>query len=460
MKEGCRDPVTEVFEGNTSISVYGVGYVGLSLVAVFLRKGLKVIGVDVNQHRLDQIRRLELWFNEKEIRDAVSEGLSSGKLVLTSNGVYASKESSIKVVTVPVLFDWLSKEFSYKPLVDVAKTIGKGLKRGDMVILESSVPPGTTVDIFAPELESTSNYKVEKDFLLAYSPERVYIGRAVKDIEVNYPKIVSGVGPRSLEAVSRFYERIASKGVIKLNSTTEAEFEKLAEGIYRDVNIALANELALAAMRMGVNYFNVRRAANSQPYSHLHLPGPGVGGYCIPLYPYFMLRRLLHKEYVMSLTKTAREINEEMPSAVVRLADDLRKKLNLERSKTKITVLGVAFRGDIDDTRLSPTHDIVGLLKARGYRYILVHDPYVKNDSILEELGISLINELNQALKYADIIIVATSHSIYRGLTVSKIIEITNAKQVGIIDAVNVINKDVHYPFMITLGIGSSEAPG
>jgi nucleotide sugar dehydrogenase len=458
MDERGRDPVKEVFEGKASIAVYGVGYVGLSLVAVFLRKGLRVIGVDVNENRLAQIQRLELWFNEREIKDAVEEGLSSGRLILTSDGVNASRESSIKIVTVPVLFDWLNKKFSYKPLVEVARTIGKGLKKGDMIILESSVPPGTTVEVLAPELEAVSNYKMERDFLLAYSPERVYIGRAVKDIETNYPKIVSGVGPRSLESVSRFYERIASRGVIKLDSTTEAEFEKLAEGIYRDVNIALANELALAAMRMGVNYFNIRKAANSQPYSHLHLPGPGVGGYCIPLYPYFMLNRLLHKEYIMLLTKTAREINEEMPLVVVRLVDNLRSRLNLQRSRTRIAILGVAFRGDIDDTRLSPTHDIVGLLKARGFRYILAHDPYVKTDKALEEIGVPLVNELNEALENANIIIVTTAHSIYRKLKLSKIVEAARAKSVGIVDTVNVIEKDIHYPYIITLGLGSNEA--
>ncbi|MCD6323584.1 MAG: nucleotide sugar dehydrogenase, partial [Desulfurococcales archaeon] len=305
--------VDAIKSGKAWISVYGVGYVGLSLIAVLLRKGFRVIGVDINEERLKLIEEGKLWFNELEIKEAVSRGLEDGRLKLTSDGEGASREALIKIITVPVKVDWLGKTFNLRPIEDVGRTIAKGLKVGDLVILESSVPPGTTAFTLRPVLESHSGLRVEKDFFLAYSPERVYIGHAVKDIEVNYPKIVGGVGKKSLEAAAKFYSQIASKGVIKLSSTTAAEFEKLAEGVYRDVNIALANELALASMKLGVDFFEVRKAANSQPYSHIHLPGPGVGGYCIPLYPYFLAETLLRNGYVMELTLLSRRINEGMP---------------------------------------------------------------------------------------------------------------------------------------------------
>ena len=444
--------INEVFSGSGKVAVYGVGYVGLSLVAVYLRKGLRVIGVDIDKGRLKAIHECQLWFNELEIKKTLEKGLSEGKLELTTDGVKASQDSLIKVITVPVNFDWLKKEYSFKSLKAVSKDIGKGLKQGDLVILESSVPPGTTLSVVKPVLEKSSCLVAGKDFHLAYSPERVYVGRAVKDIEVNYPKVIGGVSEESLEVASAFYKRIAGKGVIKMSSTTAAEFEKLAEGVYRDVNIALANELALASMALGVDFYEVRKAANSQPYSHIHLPGPGVGGYCIPLYPYFLMKPALRKGCVMKLTQLAREINEGMPYQVIKFAEALRTEAGINLRKAKATVLGAAFRGDIDDTRLSPTHDIVALLKARGYRKVVVHDPLVKNDGVLEDLGAELTSNLRKALEGSKVVIVATKHSTYKQIGIKDIINYSRNEPV-IIDTVNVIKEDVSYRKLLTLGM-------
>lgn len=445
------DPVEEVYSGRGWVSVYGTGYVGVSLIAVYLRHGLKVIGVDIDEKKLEKIRRGDLWFDEKAIGSAVKKGLEEGKLFLTSDGVEASRRSVIKVITVPIYIDWDTKKIDYSSLEDVSMKIGLGLKRDDLVIVESSVPPGTTRDVVKPILEESSGLKAENDFYLAHSPERVYIGRAVEDIEKNYPKVVGGVGPRSLNIASRFYERIAEKGVISLSSTTAAEFEKLAEGIYRDVNIALANELAVTAMKLGVDYYEAREAANSQPYCHLHLPGPGVGGYCIPVYPYFMMDRVLAKGYIMELTKLARRINESMPYIVVSLVEELRKKTELKPNNAKVVVLGAAFRGNIDDVRLSPTHDTVALLRARGYRDIVVHDPFVKSDPVLEELNIKLTGDLEEALKDSDVVIVATRHDKYKRLKLSEIICLSGKKPL-IVDATAFIDIDTNYDKVIILG--------
>jgi len=445
------DIVNKVYSGKGWIAVYGVGYVGLSLIATYLRKGLKVIGVDIDKQKLEAVREGRLWFNEEAIRDAIRKGIEEGRLELTINSIEASRKSLIKIVTVPVYIDWDTKKISYHALEDVSKKIAKGLKRGDLVIIESSVPPGTTEYIVKPLLERESGLRAEKDFYLAYSPERVFIGRAVKDIEENYPKVIGGTGPKSLELASRFYEKIAKKGVIKLSNTTTAEFEKLAEGIYRDVNIALANELALAAMKLGVDYYEVLRAANSQPFCHLHLPGPGVGGYCIPIYPYFMMNRVLAKGFIMELTRLARRINESMPYTVVSIIEDSRKRLRLDPTRSKVTILGVAFRGDIDDVRLSPSHDVIGLLKARGYVNIVAHDPHVKEDHILDMLGVKLSNDLESALKRSDLVVVLTRHSAYKGLKVSEIIKLTESNPL-IIDTIAYLDNDINYNKYIVLG--------
>lgn len=330
------------------------------------------------------------------------------------------------------------------------ETVAKGLKKGDLVIVESSLPPGTTVEIVKPILEEASGLKVEEDFYLAYSPERVYVGRVVKDIEENYPKVVGGIGPLSLDAASRFYEKICRKGVLKMSSTTAAEFEKLAEGIYRDVNIALANELALACMILGLNYYEVAEAANSQPYCHLHLPGPGVGGACIPIYPYFTLIKLVEKKFNARLVKTARELNENMPQVVVKIIDHVYLK-HVDPGRVKVAVLGDAFRGDVDDVRLSPTHDLVSLLKARGVSRIVVHDPYVKKDPHLERLNVELTQDLVKTLSEANLVIAATRHSTYVGLKVSTILEYAGGEPF-VFDAVNCLINDINYPNLYKLG--------
>ncbi len=447
------DPVEEVRSGRGWVAVYGVGYVGLSLVAVYLRKGYRVIGVDIDEAKLEAIRSGRLWYGEEAIREAVRKGLEEDRLVLTTDSTGASRKSVIKVVTVPVYVDWLRKDYSFHAIRDVSEKIGRGLKKHDLVIIESSVPPGTTMNIVKPILEETSGLRVEEDFYLAYSPERVYIGRAVKDIEENYPKVIGGIGPRSLDAASRFYEDIAVKGVLRMSSTTAAEFEKLAEGVYRDVNIALANELALAAMRLGIDYYEARIAANSQPYCHLHLPGPGVGGYCIPIYPYFLMNELLRKSYVMELTRLARRINESMPSIVVGLVDEALRRHGVRPRMVKAAVLGLAFRGDIDDTRLSPSHDVVALLKARGFKEIIVHDPYVRRDPVIEELGIRITSDLGEALRGAGLVVVLTRHTIYRGLKTSMIKELSGGEPV-IVDAINYVENDTGYEKLVVLGRG------
>lgn len=448
-----------VVSGEGRVAIYGMGYVGRALAAAFLRRGLRVIGVDVDEGKLEGIREGRIKFFERGVREAIVNGLGTGSLELTSDAVDASRRSRVKVVTVPVGFDWGSKTVRFDSFVDALTSIGEGLKAGDLVVIESSAPPGTTERVARPVLESVSGLRVEEDFLLAYSPERVYVGRALRDIEEGYPKIVAGVGPRSLDAAARLYSLIARKGVVKLSSTTAAEFEKLAEGVYRDVVIALSNELALAAQALGINYYEVREAANTQPYCHLLLPGPGVGGPCIPSYPYFLMGEAVRAGASMGLTRLARVINESMPSVVADLAHRLVIKHGLKPKDVRVAILGDAFRGDVDDPRLSPTHDVVSALLGRGYRSIVVHDPLVVRDDYLSGLGADLTNDLRGALKDSSLVIVCVRHSAYRGLKVSRIAELSGREPL-IVDTVNLLDDDVNYGAkgkLLVLGVGNLE---
>ena len=453
-----RSPAEEVLSGKSKVAVYGVGYVGTALIAAYLRRGLRVVGVDVNEERLRSVAEGRFKCYESEVCEAIAEGLSSGRLELTSDGRAASTESAVKVVTVPVYFHRIGRRVDFSAIVSAATDIGSGMREGDLVIVESSAPPGTTEGIVRRVLENVSGLRAEKDFYLAYSPERIYVGRALKDIEVNYPKVIGGVGPKSLEEASKFYKSIARKGVIKMSSAKAAEFEKLAEGVYRDVNIALANELALAAQRLGVDYYEVRRAANSQPYCNLHLPGPGVGGYCIPLYPYFLMMPALREGFVMELTRLARRINEGMPSEVVSQVVELALSKGLKPERSKVAVLGDAFRGNIDDVRLSPTHDVVALLITNGFRELVVHDPLVENDDYLERLGIALTKDLGEALSGADIAVVCVRHDAYRALRTSDMVRLSGNEGLIVYDAVGVVRDDAglrRKGLMAVLGSGT-----
>ncbi|MEM0105631.1 MAG: nucleotide sugar dehydrogenase [Zestosphaera sp.] len=446
------DPVERVFGGGCSVSVFGLGYVGLALTAAYLRKGLKVVGVDKDPSRISALTSLSLKFLEREVGEAINSGLSSGLLRLTTNGLEYSTETCVNVVTVPVYVDWLTKEVNYDAILQVADTVGKGLKTGDMVILESSVPPGTTEGMFKSRLEEASGLTAGRDFYLAYSPERIYVGHALRDIEANYPKIVAGVDASSTECVARFYSKIALKGVIRMSSIRAAEFSKLVEGVYRDVNIALANELAILSELLSVDYYEVRNAANSQPYCHLHLPGPGVGGPCIPIYPYLLVGRALSKGFVPRLIKLAREINESMPYEVVRRVELFLRDYGLALDRVSVAVLGVAFRGDTDDARLSPAREVIALLKARGCKNIIAQDPLVSKDEVLESLQVPLTRDLRVALEGRELVVVLTRHSEYDKLTTEDIVRLSGNPNILIFDSVNIIHDNNRYRRIRKLG--------
>jgi nucleotide sugar dehydrogenase len=327
---------------------------------------------------------------------------------------------------------------------DVATAIGKGLKKFDVVALNPSVPPGTTEEIVLPILEKESGLKVETDFYLIYNPERIYEGRAIEDIEQRYPAIVSGAGVRSVNIGINIYSIIFKKGVIATSSIRTAETEKLLEGVYRDVNIALANELAKFCEKVGVDFWEARDAANSQPFCHIHKPGVGVGGACIPVYPQFILHTADRIKIDCNITRMSRSINDSMPAYCVEQAIKLLEEqekdeggLNKNSKKRKgreqlqkgfinnkngeaiITLLGLAFRGGVSDTRLSPTYKVIeAFQKLMKVKEIRIHDPLVTNDPALSgKQNIILTSNLNEAIQGTDLVMLIADHPEYRTLT-------------------------------------------
>ena len=433
-----------------TFAIYGLGNVGGSIAAVWLRAGGKVIGVDISKSLLENIKNGKSHKKEPFLSDTFSNAIKKKSLILTSNGIEASKKSSIKIIVVPVGLK--NKKVDLKSVIQVTKNIGKGLKKGDTVILSPSVPPGTTEKIVLPILEKESQLKGEKDFNLIYNPERIFEGRAVKDIEENYPAIISGLGPKSLKIAENIFTIISKKGILKMPTLAEAEAEKLFEGAYRDVNIALANELADYCEKIGINFWETRKGSNSQPFCHLHYPGTGVGGLCIPVYPRIIIENASKIGKTMSLLEYSRKINDNMPKKCVNDSIDILIKNKIKPKNAKITVLGLGFRGEVTDTRLSPTYDVVKEFLKKGCT-ISVHDPYIFEDKILPK-SVPLTKNLSEATQNADLIFISSDHKTYSKLNSKSFPK--RKKPILFFDGRNILNSKLFSDELHTIGVGNN----
>jgi len=418
------------------IAVYGLGNVGGPIAAAWIRKGAKIIGVDISKKLLSNIEMGKSHKKEPFISETFSKALKTGNLLLTSDGIKASKKSDIKIIAVPVGLK--GKKIDLDALISASKSVAKGIKRGDSVIISPSLPPGTTRKNVLPILEKYSKLKGELDFHLIYNPERIFEGRALADIEGNYPAIVSGLGPKSLEFGKELLKIISQKGVLAMSTIENAEAEKLFEGVYRDVNIALANELSEYCERVNVDFWEARKVSSSQPYCHLHYPGTGVGGLCIPVYPQFLINTSIEKGKHLKLLELSRKTNDFMPKKCVNDSLELLTNQRININGAKIAVLGLGFRGDVTDSRLSPTYTVVREFLKKGCK-ITVHDPYIFEDKKLPS-DVILTKDLNTAVKNASLIFIATDHKIYSKLNDKKF----NAakKPLLIFDGRNILNKE------------------
>jgi len=410
-----HEAVNALKRGELSVGVFGFGHVGLPLGIAWCRAGAKVIGVTKDSEHIKLIERGDSPFPEEEgLAEAIRECLSSGRLKVTDDSSFAANQTDLKIITVPIPFE-PPKGPDFSALKDVAVHIGKALKRGDVVDLESSAPPGTTNAVLKPLLERNSGLKAGEDFGLIYSPERIFVGRALADIVERYPKVIGSDSERALGTMSELYSQISRKGVLRMSSATAAELEKLFEGVYRDVNIGLANELADLASRIGVSYYEVRGAANSQPYSHLHVPGVGVGGFCIPVYSNYIIDQGKRNAVPTPITKAARRSNENRPKNLSLELLDLMKQARISSRRAKVAVLGLSFRGNTGDTRFSPSIDLVRQL-APHVAEIEVYDP-IATTVRFPRKNVSRVETLEGALLGASAVCVTVEHDEFAKLT-------------------------------------------
>ncbi len=356
------------------VAVVGLGHIGLPLAVQYAGRGHDVIGCDVAAWIVDAINRGESPHDDEPALTTQVPGLvAAGRLRATTDDAAGVREADVVVVIVPVVVDE-RRQIDFGPIDAATREIAAGLQPGTIVIYETTLPVGTTRDRFGPMLEAGSGLNLDRDFHLAFSPERVLVGRVLLDLQ-RYPKIVGGTSPEGTRRAVEFYRSALAEGteVRAVSNAETAEMTKLAETTYRDVNIALANEYARYAARRGIDVTEVIAAANSQPFSHIHAPGVGVGGHCIPVYPHF----LFNDEPDLRLPPLARQINEEMGGWAV---DQLRDRIGA-LDGTGVLVLGIAYRADVREDAFSSAFKIRDELRAAG-AIVYGHDPYFSDEHI------------------------------------------------------------------------------
>ncbi|THE62989.1 nucleotide sugar dehydrogenase [Salinadaptatus halalkaliphilus] len=348
--------------GEIPVAVYGLGKMGLPLAAVYAETTGNVIGVDVDPTVVETIEHSESHVvGEPGLAELVAQQVEAGRLEATTDGPTAAERARIHVVIVPTLLDDANQP-DLTTVEAVADDIAAGLTPGDLVIAESTLPPGTCRDVLGPHLASRSGLEPD-EFGLAFCPERTSSGRAIRDIRGAYPKVVGGIDTESTRAASLVYDELSSNEVHPVSDATTAEAVKVFEGVYRDVNIALANELGRLADELEISTREAIETANDLPMCQLHDPGPGVGGHCIPFYPHFLLSRM---DEPMALTRTAREVNDAMPSIVVDRLERELAAVGTELSEASVVVLGLTYRPGVEETRASPALGVLAGLRETG----------------------------------------------------------------------------------------------
>ena len=348
--------------GAVPVAVYGLGKMGLPLASVFAETAGTVVGADVDPAVVEAVNAGESHVKrEPGLDDLVAETVADGSLTATADPQEAAARGAVHVVIVPTpITDDHEPDLSI--LDTVVADVGAGLERGDLVIVECTVPPRTAADRVRPALEARSGLE-RGAFGVAVCPERTSSGRALEDVRGAYPKVVGGVDEESTRAAALLYETVTDAEVIRVSDATTAEAVKVFEGVYRDVNIALANELAQFVEDLEIDVREAIEVANTQPYCDLHDPGPGVGGHCIPFYPYFLIDPF---ETDAKLLETARSVNDSMPRFTVEKLREEFAAEGRELSETSILLLGLTYRPGVEEIRASPSLAIAAELSDAG----------------------------------------------------------------------------------------------
>jgi len=405
-----------------SICVIGMGYIGLPTSIIFANSGFMVSGCDINPKIINAINKKTPLIEEPGLRLRLAKAVDSGYLMVYKKPV----KSDIYIIAVPTPVNHETKETDLTYVVSATKSILPLLKKGDMVVLESTVPPGTTKNVIG-DVIATTGLMAGKDIDLAHAPEKAIPGKLFYELEHN-DRVVGGIDDQSTERVYELYKHMTAGQLLKTDCTT-AEMVKLMENTYRDVNIALANEFAKLCETLGINVWNVIEYANHHPRVKVHQPGPGVGGHCIAVDPWFLVNAAPD---IMKMVRLARETNDGMPAFTV---SKLRGILSDSKVKDpKVAVLGLTFKANIGDVRESPSVTVCNILTEEGIRYA-AYDPWVKEDLVKGQT-----QSLEEAVRDSDVILFLVNHDKFKSCEPEKLGKIMRNKIV--LDTKNGIERE------------------
>jgi len=400
------DLILKLKNKTAKLGVVGLGYVGLPLAVEKAKAGYEVIGFDVQDSKVQMVND-----GINYIGDIVDEDLKKlvdkKSLRATTDFSFVADVDAVSICVPTPLDKYKQPDLSY--VVNSSKSVAKYMHRGLLVVLESTTYPGTTEEVLKPILEE-NGLKCGEDFFLAFSPERVDPGNKEYKTK-NTPKVVGGCTPECTEVAAMLYRSVLESDVMEVSAPAVAEMEKILENTFRNINIALANEMAILCKKMGIDVWEVIEAAKTKPYGFMPFyPGPGLGGHCIPLDPFYLSWKAKEYDYHTKLIETSGEINDYMPEFVM---ENVMKLLNTHKKSlngSTVLLIGVAYKNDIDDLRESPALKVIEHLEKNGAN-IIYNDPYIPKFKHNNKEYVSV--NLEENLETADIVIITTNHSCY-----------------------------------------------
>ena len=407
------------------VAIIGLGYVGLPLSILLAKLGYSVFGVDNNLEKIKYLKKGQLPFAQEEPKlKNFFEKISKKRRISFGNDFKKCKESELVFIAVDTPMK--NRTPNYKSLVSAISGVAQNLKKGSIVIIESTLSPKTTKNIIIPLIEKKSGFELNKDFFIAVVPERIRPNHIFEQL-MSLSRVIGVSDDRIIPRLKKMYSKITS-GDLDFVDLTTAEVVKTVENAFRDVNIAFANEIAMACENLGVNVWKTRELVNKSPFHNLHSPGSGVGGHCIPKDPWLLISSV--KNTLMPITKSARKINDSMPLHVFNLMKEAFIEKNIFSKKAKIAILGYSYVVDSDDTRNSPTESFVKVLRKNNIKF-KIHDPFIKEFRKFN---------IDQVISGADAIVIMVAHSAFNNLNLSKISKLMRTKI--IIDGRNMISKE------------------
>jgi UDP-N-acetyl-D-glucosamine dehydrogenase len=390
-----------------TVGVVGLGYVGLPLAVEKAKAGYKTIGFDIQPAKVDMVNQGINYIGDvvdSELKDLVEKGLLSA----TTDFSFVKDVDFVAIAVPTPLDEYQQPDISYvrESTIQVAQYI----KKGSMVVLESTTYPGTTEELMLPLLEKGSGLKCGEDFYLAFSPERVDPGNLIYQTK-NTPKVVGGVGRDATEVIAAMYRNVLEGEVFEASSPRVAEMEKILENTYRNINIGLINELAMLCNKMNINIWEVIEAAKTKPFGFIPFyPGPGLGGHCIPLDPYYLSWKAREYGFHTSMIEASMMVNDRMPEYTVERAGKILNRFKKALNGARVLILGVAYKGDIDDYRESPAIKVIEEFEKAGSE-VEYYDPFVNEYREKGYIKKGLPQLSAEIIQNADLVVITTNHT-------------------------------------------------